>query len=134
MNKIFDISQCVVFKHPFKCIIAGPSEGGKTELLFKILSKAQEIILPPPDKIIYCYSEWQDRFLDYKFINFKHGLYDTELLNPKERSLLIFDDLMDESKDDQKINNLFTKGSHHRNISIFFLTQNILEKIAEQLA
>ena len=37
----------------------------------------------------------------------------------------IFDDLMTKAKCDQRIADLFTKGSHHRNISIVYLTQNI---------
>ena len=35
------------------------------------------------------------------------------------------DDLMTEAKCDQRIADLFTKGSHHRNISIVYLTQNV---------
>ena len=35
---------------------------------------------------------------------------------------------MTEAKCDQRIADLFTKGSHHRNISIVYLTQNMLPK------
>ena len=41
-----------------------------------------------------------------------------------KRNVLVFDDLMTEAKCDQRIANLFTKGSHHRNISIVYLIQN----------
>ena len=41
------------------------------------------------------------------------------------RNLIIFDDLMAELKCDQRISDLFTKGSHRRNISIVYLTQNV---------
>ena len=37
----------------------------------------------------------------------------------------MFDDLMTEVKFDQRIADLFTKGSHHRNISVVYLTQNL---------
>ena len=37
----------------------------------------------------------------------------------------MFDDLMTEAKCDQRIADLFTKGSHHRNISVVYLTQNL---------
>ena len=37
----------------------------------------------------------------------------------------MFDDLMTEAKCDQINADLFTKGSHHRNISVVYLTQNL---------
>ena len=37
----------------------------------------------------------------------------------------MFDDLMTDAKYDQRIADLFTKGSHHRNISVVYLTQNL---------
>jgi len=44
-----------------------------------------------------------------------------------KKKLLILDDLMRESSCDV-ILDLFTKGSHHKNISIIFITQNIFHK------
>lgn len=43
-----------------------------------------------------------------------------------KRILVILDDLMD--ADSSKISELFTKGSHHRNISVVLITQNIFHK------
>ena len=37
----------------------------------------------------------------------------------------MFDDLMTDAKCDQKISDLFTKGNHHRNISVIYLTKNL---------
>ena len=58
-----------------------------------------------------------------------HGIPDylnsPQFINPGKRNLIIFDDLMTEAKCDQRIADLFTKGSHHRNISIVYLTQNV---------
>ena len=48
-----------------------------------------------------------------------------QFINPGKRNLIIFDDLMTEAKCDQRMADLFTKGSHHRNISIVYLTQNV---------
>ena len=42
-----------------------------------------------------------------------------------QRNLIVFDDLMSEAKCDQRIADLFTKGSHHRNVSVIYLTQNL---------
>ncbi|GFY59554.1 uncharacterized protein TNIN_428571 [Trichonephila inaurata madagascariensis] len=43
-------------------------------------------------------------------------------------ALIIIDDLMNEVGDDKKLSNLFTKGSHHRDISVIFILQNIFCK------
>ena len=53
-----------VFKHPFTCILGGPSKSGKTTLLIKILLNINTIIDKPPSKIIYCYSRMQEKFND----------------------------------------------------------------------
>ena len=52
-------------------------------------------------------------------------LNDQHYINMGKRNLLVFDDLMTEAKCDQRIADLFTKGSHHRNISVVYLTQNL---------
>ena len=52
-------------------------------------------------------------------------LEDQHYIYASKRNILVFDDLMTEAKCDQKVTNLFTKGSHHRNISIVYLTQNL---------
>ena len=62
-------------------------------------------------------------------IQFIRGIPDyldnSQFNDPSKRNLIIFDDLMTEGKGDQRTAKLFTKGSHHRNISIVHLTQNV---------
>ena len=54
------------------------------------------------------------------YIEFVHGIPDylqnPQFINAGTRNLIILDDLMTEAKCDQRIADLFTKGSHHRNI------------------
>jgi len=47
---------------------------------------------------------------------------------PAVVNLIIFDDLMSECINSNTIMNLFTVGSHHKNTSVFFITQNIFSK------
>ena len=42
-----------------------------------------------------------------------------------DNSLVILDDLMSQCSNDQRVADLFTCGSHHRGISVLFLTQNL---------
>ena len=46
-------------------------------------------------------------------------------LNPRMRNLIILDDLMSTASKDPRITDLFTEGSHHRNLSIIALNQNL---------
>lgn len=119
------------FIHPFTCIIAGPSGSGKTQLLLNILSKPSEFIDPPPERIVYCYTSWQEKFNPFKNeIEFVQGIPDMEdlLTNPHERKLIVFDDLMEETSNNVNVQHMFTRGSHHHNLSIFLLTQNLFGK------
>ena len=116
-----------LFKHPFTCIVNGPTGCGKTHLLFQILENTERLFDLKPERIVYCYSEYQPIFSQYKNTNieFNEGVIEKQLLDPNIRNLIIFDDLMDDCSDNSEIRDLFTKGSHHRNISVIMLTQNL---------
>ena len=122
----------IIFKHPFTCMIAGPTKSGKTTLLTKILENCQLIFDLPPNRIVYCYKVWQDSFDKLKLlipgIEFHQGLPDLDNFDSKLNNLLILDDLMNESGNDTNIYSLFTVDSHHKSISVFYLTQNIFPK------
>jgi hypothetical protein len=120
------------FKHPFCMTVAGPSQCGKTRFIMELLEKRSTFIYPNPSRIIYCYSVWQENFAlmkeNLESVEFHEGLPSIENMNAEENNLIILDDLMSECLDDKKILHLFTVGSHHRNISVIFLTQNIFCK------
>jgi hypothetical protein len=78
--------------HPFSAIIAGASQSGKTELSYRLIENAASMIEPPPQKIIYCYSEFQQKMLNYPGVEFHQGLPDIEMLEAGEPKLLFLDD------------------------------------------
>jgi hypothetical protein len=85
---------------------------------------------PCPSRIFYCYGEYQQAFkkLESRGVVFNYGVpkADSSALDGREPTLLIIDDLMDRL--DEKIASLFTKGSHHRNLTVVFLAQNMFHK------
>jgi hypothetical protein len=113
----------VRLKHPFTAIVAGPTGWGKSVFTFKLIRQSQHMIDPAPEKIIYCYGEYQEIFNDYPQVTFIDELPDVSQFDGKQRTLLILDDLMTESNDN--VSNIFTKVSHHRNISVVYLSQNL---------
>ena len=51
-----------------------------------------------------------------------------DYLDVSQRNLIVLDDLMAQSRKDKRIADLFTKGSHHRNLSIIYIVQNIVHQ------
>ena len=43
-------------------------------------------------------------------------------------NLIVIDDQMIEAGKDNWIKNLFTKGSHHRNLSVIYIVQNLFHQ------
>ena len=116
----------LAFKHPFTAIVAGPTGCGKTQFTFRLIENADNMIQPAPTKIYYCYSEYQSLFSKYPHIIFNEGLPDIREFDGRQPTLLVIDDLMQETND--TVANIFTKISHHRNISVLYLTQNLFPK------
>lgn len=112
--------------HTFSCIIAGPSRAGKSFWIKKLITNIDQMIKPSIDKIYYCYSEWQPLFDTYDNVYFHHGIIKIDELNKSKNNLVIVDDLV--SDIDQNLEDVFTKLSHHRNVSIIFITQNLFQK------
>ena len=84
------------------------------------------MIDPPPDQILWCYSEYQAAYDELKQVEFIDGLPDTEKLNPALNKLVVLDDFM--GSFDSKISDLFTKKSHHQNLSVVYIVQNLFHK------
>ena len=121
------------FKHPFSMIIAAPSGAGKTCLVKKILENRSRWIQPSPQRIIWLYGQWQPLYEEMQRtipgIEFIKGipwnLDEESFLDARVRNLIVIDDLMTQATKDSKICDLFTKGSHHRNLSVLCLVQNL---------
>lgn len=80
---------------------------------------------PVPKKIIYFYGSWQPIFNEYeKQIEFIEGLPSLEKIGDTEGGVfMLVDDLFLECG--IELANFFTKFSHHHNITIAFITQQL---------
>ena len=61
-------------------------------------------------------------FLQRKKIDSQHFFY------VNKRNLIVLHDLMVQSGKDRRIADLFTKGSHHKNLSVIYIVQNIFHQ------
>ena len=113
-------------KHTFSMIIAAPSRAGKTSFVIKLLQTASKTIQPAPQKVYFCYTEWQKGYESLQNVEFHRGMLDIDTLDTSTRNLIILDDQIHEV--DEKMEQLFTRNSHHRNASVIFITQNLFQK------
>ena len=49
-------------------------------------------------------------------------------MDVSQRKLIVMHDLMAQSGKDKRIVDLFTKGSHHKNLSVIYIVQNIFHQ------
>ena len=117
------------WQHPFTCIVAGPTQSGKTEFVKRFIENLEDMVTPLPTRIVWSYGEWQPAYqtlLDN--VDFVQGLPDLPVYS-KEPLLVVIDDQMHGV--DRRITSLFTKGSHHRNLSIVYIVQNLFDQHKE---
>ena len=118
------------FIYPFGCIVSHPSMSGKSHFIPKIIKNAKYLIEPPPDQIVYACNCWQkdfDKFPGVEFVSGIDGLSGVKF-NPAPNNLLIIDDLMKELCNDKKASTLFTRDTHHNNVTVFFIVQNLFKQ------
>jgi hypothetical protein len=122
------------FKHRFTCIVAGPTGSGKTSFCINLLRNLNTVCTESKFKggIIWCYSEAtavpREQLCKLgRSIQYQEGLPENFGKAQGEPSLIILDDLLNKVYS-KEICDLFTKGSHHRNISMLLLTQNIFHQ------
>ena len=119
------------FRHPFTCMVAGPTSSGKTVLVKNILRNSKILVdgVTNP-KITWAYGQWQKGYAEEEgfLINYIDGLPTEEDIIESKTDILVIDDLMTELGGDKKLANLFTKGSHHLSLSIIFIVQNIFHQ------
>lgn len=118
------------WKHPFSAIVAGPSGCGKSNFVKNFLRHASDMCDTEFARVVWHYAEWQPLYGESTCgaIEYREGLpqpadYDADA-RPK---LLVIDDLMRESSNGVVID-LFTKGCHHKNMSVFLITQNLFHQ------
>lgn len=113
------------FNHPFTAIVAGPSGCGKSNFVTNFIIYVKDICSTNFIQISWCYDKMQPLY-NLKNVNYCQGIPDPSMFDGKDPHLVIIDDLMRES--DGRIVDIFTKGSHHKNLSVFYITQNLFHQ------
>ena len=72
------------------------------------------------------YGEWQSLYDTMPWVDFHEGLPDLQMFQPSVKTVVVVDDIMVEAE--ESVTALFTKGSHHRNVCVVYLAQNLFHK------
>ena len=124
----------VELKHPFSMLISGGRGAGKSTFTKLLLKYRKELINPPPERVVWCYTKHQPDLLEELIsidpqIEYIQGIpNDIEtMFNRENNNIIVLDDLMDEASQDNRVSKLFTRGRHD-NLSVVYLTQNLFHK------
>jgi GTPase SAR1 family protein len=121
------------FKHPFSCIVAGPSGSGKSSFCIKRLQNLETQSTEPEfaGGLLWCYGETNakpsPKFVSGKRIQYFEGVPEDFKKEGGRPALIISDDLLTEVYSTQ-VCILFTRGCHHINISVLLIIQNLFHQ------
>ena len=122
----------IPFESPSTLSCVGSTGSGKSTFVMKLLQQNKEMFVKPPKTILYCYGIFQPLYSEMEAsmsnITFYKGLPDSsmfEQLDSREHNLIVLDDLMNEVNNSSEMQRLFCQDSHHCNISVFFVSQNL---------
>ncbi len=88
----------------------------------------------PPKYVLYCYAIFQPMFTEMQAmdieIEFHDGVPSEQTLDSfrqekQAHGLVILDDLMEKICNSKTVEGIFTKGSHHKNITVVYVNQNL---------
>ena len=119
----------VKFQSPCTWIVSGMTGSGKTTSLYNLLKSKDTMFEEPPQKIIYCYSVWTKLFGDMeKNFEFVQGMSHPDKIKgifDGHHHLICLDDLQHKVSNSKEAEKLFTQLSHHNNLSVIYLNQNL---------
>ena len=123
--------ETIKFESPSTWVVSGMTGSGKTFWLYKLLQNKDIMFVSPPNNIRYCYSVWQNVFDDMENelnVTFLEGLPSVEHIKDifdGKHNLIYLDDLQHEVSNNKEIEKLFTQLSHHNNLSVIYINQNL---------
>ena len=124
---------------PASIVLAGASRSGKSTFVYNLLKNATTMFTVPPAYVLYCYKEDQPLFekMSPYVSRFHKGMPDHELITELSEQYmrrkggrsgicLVLDDLASEI--DAVTEQVYVSESHHREINVLVITQNLFLK------
>lgn len=126
------------FALPKNILVVGSTQAGKSYFVNKLLTQYKEMFTPAVNKIIYCYTVWQDKFDDLEtclgdMIEFRTDIPTKEELmeiwkKTRGETILVLDDKMGNLSDNatgKAVVEIVCVLCHHCHISCIITLQNM---------
>jgi hypothetical protein len=125
-----------MFKCPSNILLLGSTYSGKSCFIVDLILNAKQYFSKPFSKIVYCYDIYQPLFEQIRHLAVLHQGIFRDFDTHDGHMLLIIDDLYPPSSKDDLVlfESLFTKISHHHNITILLVAHNIFLKPIRNLS
>lgn len=119
---------------PFTAFLVGCSGSGKTKFYENLLLNWEKIFQVPIGKLIIVYSYYQNAYDNLQQFfgdkcqlatDLSEDMLDTSNVNSESCSVLVVDDLAWKLAENELLVQCFIGISHHRNLNVLFVTQNL---------
>jgi hypothetical protein len=110
-------------------IVSGPHSSGKTHFILDMIQHAQQMFDVPPVEVFWCFGHRtaQHETMVNRGFTMIHGLpANYDFITPN--SLIMLDDLMSESANNNDVTELFTAAAHHVPCFVIKTCQNLFPK------
>lgn len=126
-----------VFNTPCSILVAGPTQSGKTSLVYRMLREKKRLFVPAPTRTILIYKEHQKLYrlmkkhnLIQHMVSYLPALADLKKLAKAEQAkggalMVIFDDQLMETTKNMEYLEAWSVSCHHLNMTLLFLAQQI---------
>ena len=104
-------------------LVCGPTQSGKSTFVHNLLANKNIIFDIEPSKIYWFHGQFSNDLIGKPYV-ITQGLPES-FDDVEPNSVLVFDDLMNEAKDQAGISALFRKQVHHHNLFVINITQNL---------
>ena len=117
-------------EHPFLMLVCGATQSGKTHFVLELLQQSHRLIDKPLGNVVWFYGQITEAIRKHQsqynitFVEDIPSSFD-DYIDDDKNNLFIFDDLMEQASNNKNITKLLTKESHHRNISVIFIMQDL---------
>lgn len=128
--KEVDVDRNLLLHHPFTMVCAGATGSGKTQIVRELLENYDKITsLNRPIRVAWCYGILQpiyDEPLANEGVRVEYipGMPESDI----QADVIVLDDLQSTAGNDKRLADMFTRYSHHRNVSIVLILQNIFHQ------
>ena len=126
------MSDDLKFKHPISCRVSGLNVSGTTSFCIRLLQNIEALCTEREfgGGVIWCYSEKTAVLLRQQLpsnTTYHESVTDKFGGGCSKPCLLILDDVLNDVYSKQ-VCDLFTRGSHQRNINVILITQNLFHQ------